>query len=100
MSSLIVAHDKVKAREKQVERFVELAKILRTMNNYVGLRAIITGINNATFQNDEIMTMFKESKLRSYQLYLGYGVLMNSQHNHRAYRLALRHTVGAAIPDM
>ncbi|KIJ27173.1 hypothetical protein M422DRAFT_271663 [Sphaerobolus stellatus SS14] len=100
VSSLIVAHERVKLREKQVERFVELARALRTMNNYVGLRAVMTGINNATFPNDEIMTMFRDSKLRLYQQYLGYGVLINSQNNHRSYRIALRHTNGPAVPDM
>jgi len=100
VSSLILAHDKVRAREKQVERFVDLAGKLRTLNNYVGLRAVMTGINNATFPNDEIMTMFRDSKIKNYQQFLGWGILLNSQHNHRAYRLALRHTIGPAIPDM
>ncbi|KAF8516181.1 ras guanine nucleotide exchange factor domain-containing protein [Hysterangium stoloniferum] len=100
VSSLILAHDKVRAREKQVERFVELAGKLRTLNNYVGLRAVMTGINNATFPNDEIMTMFRDSKIKHYQQFLGWEILLNSQHNHRAYRLALRHTIGPAIPDM
>ncbi|GJJ09683.1 hypothetical protein Clacol_003907 [Clathrus columnatus] len=100
VSSLILAHDKVKAREKQVERFVDLAQRLRYMNNYVGLRAVMTGINNATYPNDQIMSLFRDSKIRLYQQYLGWEILLNSQHNHRAYRMALRNTDGPTIPDM
>jgi RasGEF domain len=97
---LILAHDKVRLRERQVERFIELAAKLRTLNNYVGLRAVKTGINNATFPNDEIMTMLRDNKLKLYQMFLGWEILLNSASNHRAYRMAIRHTSGPGIPDM
>ncbi|KAF8509830.1 hypothetical protein JB92DRAFT_3119551 [Gautieria morchelliformis] len=100
VSSLILAHDKVRLRERQVERFIELAAKLRTLNNYVGLRAVKTGINNATFPNDEIMTILRDNKLKLYQLFLSWEVLLNSASNHRAYRMAIRHTSGPGIPDM
>lgn len=60
----------------------------------------MTGINNATYPNDEIMSLFRNTKIRLYQQYLGWEILLNSQHNHRAYRMALRNTDGPAIPDM
>lgn len=60
----------------------------------------MTGINNATYPNDEIMSMFRDNKIRLYQQYLGWEILLSSQHNHRAYRMALRNTDGPAIPDM
>lgn len=100
MSSLILAHDRVKLRERQVERFIELAGKLRTLNNYVGLRAVKTGINNATYPNDEIMTLLRDNKLKQYQQFLGWEILLNSFHNHRAYRMAIKHTSGPGIPDM
>lgn len=83
-------------------RFIELAAKLRTLNNYVGLRAVKTGINNATYPNDEIMAMLKDSgsKNRYYRQFLGWEILLNSANNHRAYRMAIRHTTGPGIPDM
>lgn len=99
VSSLILAHDRVKVRERHVERFAEIATNLRNLNNYSGLRAVITGISNATFPNDEIMTLFSQ-KATAYKKFQGWEVLLHSRRNYRAYRMAIKNTDGAGIPDM
>ncbi|KAF8591835.1 ras GEF [Ramaria rubella] len=100
VSSLILAHEKVRPRERQVERFVVIAQGLRQMNNYVGLRAVMTGISNATFPNDEILTLFKQNNTKTFRTMQSHEILLNSSNNHRSYRLALRNTNGPGIPDM
>ena len=83
-----------------MERFIELVAKLRTLNNYSGLRAVKTGINNATYPNDEIMMMLRDNKPKLYRQFLGWEILLNSVSNHRAYRMAIKNTSGPGIPDM
>ena len=61
-SSLILCHDRPRARARQMEKFAEVAQSLRRMNNYSSLRAIITAISDSSFPGDEPMEYFKNSK--------------------------------------
>lgn len=98
--SLILCHDKPKARAKQIDKFVDVASHLRRMNNYSALRAFVAGINNSTFPGDETMSLFKEKSAQNHKLLQSYDVLLQSIRSHRAYRMALRNTKGPCIPAL
>ena len=97
--SLILCHDKMKARARQIEKFAEVAIRLRALNNYSGLRAIITAINQATFPGDPSMEIFK-SKTELHKKYLSSDILLRTTGSHQSYRMALRNTKGPCIPSM
>jgi len=98
--SLILCHDKPKARAKQIERFVDIAHELRALNNYSALRAFIAGINTSTFQGDETMEIFKNRYPDHYKNLLSWDVLLQHRGAHQAYRMALKNTKGACIPAL
>lgn len=98
-ASLILCHDKTKpkARARIVEKLAEVAVRLRALNNYSGLRAIITAITQSTYPNDEVMEIFM-AKIDLHKKYLSSDVLMRTAKAHQSYRLALRNTKGPCIP--
>lgn len=98
--SLILCHDKARARAKQIEKFVDIAQKLRTLNNYSALRAFVAGINNATFPGDQTMEQFKTKAPDQAKNLQSWDVLLQHIRSHRAYRLALRNTKGACIPAL
>ncbi|KAG7450495.1 ras GEF [Guyanagaster necrorhizus] len=98
--SLILCHDKARARAKQIEKFVDVAQKLRTLNNYSALRAFVAGINNATFPGDQTMEQFKTKAPDHAKNLQSWDVLLQHIRSHRAYRLALRNTKGACIPAL
>lgn len=96
-ASMILCHDKANKRAKVVEKLAEVAVRLRNMNNYSGLRAIITAITQSTYPNDEVMEIFK-TKIDLHKKYLSSDILMRTAGAHQSYRLALRNTKGPCIP--
>ena len=100
VASLILCHDRPKARAKQIERFVEIGLALRVLNNYSGLRALVAGINAATYSGDLPMELFRQKALDSYKTYQSWDLLFQAIRSHRAYRMALRNTKGACIPAL
>jgi hypothetical protein len=98
--SLILCHERPKARVKQIEKFVEIAHRLRALNNYSALRAFVAGINNATFPGDETMEQFKLKSPEQAKAFQSWDVLLQAIRSHRAYRLALKNTKGACIPAL
>ena len=100
VASLILCHDRPKARAKQIERFVDIGVALRVLNNYSGLRALVAGINAATYSGDLPMELFKQRALEAYKSYQSWDLLFQAIRSHRAYRMALRNTKGACIPAL
>ncbi|KAJ7169879.1 ras guanine nucleotide exchange factor domain-containing protein [Mycena filopes] len=98
--SLILCHDKAKARAKQIEKIVEIAQKLRGLNNYSALRAFVAGINHSTFPGDQTMEQFKAKSPDQAKNLQSWDVLLQQIRSHRAYRLALRNTKGACIPAL
>ncbi|KAF9270242.1 ras GEF [Marasmius fiardii PR-910] len=98
--SLILCHDSVRSRAKQIEKLVEIAQRLRALNNYSALRAFVAGINGSTFPGDETMERFKAKSPDQAKLLQSWDVLLQAIRAHRAYRLALRNTKGACIPAL
>ena len=94
---MVLCHDKPKLRARVVEKLADIAVKLRGVNNYSGLRAIITAITQATYPNDEVMEMFK-AKTDLYKKYLSSDILMRTAGAHQSYRLALRNTKKPCIP--
>ncbi|EAU93003.2 hypothetical protein CC1G_06723 [Coprinopsis cinerea okayama7 len=98
--SLILCHDRPRHRARQVEKFVDIAHRLRMLNNYSALRAVVAGINSATFPGDETMEIFKSRSPEQAKNLQSFDVLLQQIRAHRAYRLALRNSKGACIPAM
>ncbi|KAJ7181680.1 ras guanine nucleotide exchange factor domain-containing protein [Mycena crocata] len=98
--SLILCHDKAKARARQIEKIVEIAQKLRGLNNYSALRAFVAGINHSTFPGDQTMEQFKTKSPDQAKNLQSWDVLLQQIRSHRAYRLALRNTKGACIPAL
>ncbi|KAF9459923.1 ras guanine nucleotide exchange factor domain-containing protein [Collybia nuda] len=98
--SLILCHERPRARVKQIEKFVEIAHRLRALNNYSALRAFVAGINNATFVGDDTLEQFKLKCPEQAKALQSWDVLLQHIRSHRAYRLALKNTKGACIPAL
>ncbi|KIY52755.1 ras GEF, partial [Fistulina hepatica ATCC 64428] len=98
--SLILCHDRAKARAKQIEKLVDIAQKLRTLNNYSALRAFVAGINNSTFPGDQTLEQFKTKSPDQAKSLQSWDVLLQHIRSHRAYRLALRNTTGPCIPAL
>ena len=76
---MILSSDKVKTRVKMVERFVELAKLLRTQHNYSGLRCVVVGINFAVPDRGEVMTAFRNKSRQAHKSLQSYDMLLKRQ---------------------
>ncbi|TCD71512.1 hypothetical protein EIP91_008893 [Steccherinum ochraceum] len=98
--SLILCHDKPKARAKQIERFADIANRLRNLNNYSALRAVVAGINGATFEGDEAIDIFKTKNAELWKVFQSFDHLLQAVRSHQRYRMALRNTSGACIPAL
>ncbi|TFY71062.1 hypothetical protein EVG20_g1954 [Dentipellis fragilis] len=99
--SLILCHDKPKARARQIEKLVEIAQKLRAFNNYSALRAFVAGINNATpYPGDPTMDHFQQRAPALWKSLQSWDLLLQYVRSHRAYRMALRNTKGACIPAL
>ncbi len=98
--SLILCHDKVPRRARQMEKMVDIAAKLRALNNYSALRAFVAGINSAAYPGDETMELFKSRSPEHAKNLRSWELLLQQLRAHRAYRLALRNTKGACIPAL
>jgi len=98
--SLILCHDRPRARAKQIEKFVDVAQKLRTLNNYSALRAFVAGINNSTFSGDETMEIFKSKAPDQAKNLQSWDLLLQRIRAHSAYRMALKNSKGACIPAL
>ncbi|OBZ79614.1 hypothetical protein A0H81_01152 [Grifola frondosa] len=81
--SLILCHEKPKARAKQIEKFVTVANRLRTIQNYSALRAIVAGINSATFEGDQALESFKSRNMSNYKSFQSWDQLLQSVRSHQ-----------------
>ncbi|KAM5535450.1 hypothetical protein V8D89_010972 [Ganoderma adspersum] len=98
--SLILCHDRPKGRARQIEKFIDIANRLRSLHNYSGLRAIIAGINSATFEGDESLELLRTKSSEHWKNFQQWDQLLQSVRSHQKYRMALRNTKGACIPAL
>ncbi|KAH9849775.1 ras GEF [Lenzites betulinus] len=98
--SLILCHDKPKARARQIEKFIDVANRLRGICNYSGLRAVVAGINGATFEGDESLDLLRTKSAEHWKSFQQWDQLLQSTRSHQKYRMALRNTKGSCIPAL
>ncbi|CCM01971.1 uncharacterized protein FIBRA_04044 [Fibroporia radiculosa] len=98
--SLILCHDKAKARARQIEKFVQVAHELRVIHNYSALRAVIAGINSATFEGDESLDIVRGRSQETWKIFQSYDQLLRAVRSHQKYRMALKNTKGPCIPAL
>ncbi|KZT74642.1 ras GEF [Daedalea quercina L-15889] len=98
--SLILCHDKPKKRATQIEKFVQVAEVLRVQHNYSALRAFVAGINSATFEGDLALEIFQTRTPDQWKRFQSYDHLLQSVRSHQKYRMALRNSKGACIPAL
>lgn len=97
--SLISVQDRASTRIKTVEKFILIARALRQQNNYCAMKAVLVGINCTRGHDHGELSLMLESR-PTWRTFQSLNVLLGSGRSGQAYRLALKHTTGAAIPDM
>jgi hypothetical protein len=101
VSAMIVSFDRVSQRAKVLDKMVVIAKSLRQLNNYMGMNAFVAGINNVRGQDDDELTQLMASRPNSnWKQFKSLQVLVGTARSGQVYRTALKHTPGAAIPDL
>ena len=101
VSAMIVSFDRVNQRAKVLDKMIIIAKALRQLNNYMGMNAFVAGINNVRGQDDEELTQVMASRPNSnWKQFKSLQVLVGNARSGQVYRTALKHTPGAAIPDL
>jgi hypothetical protein len=98
--SLILCHDKARSRARQIEKFIDVALALRKLCNYGALRAVVAGINSATYPEDPAMESFRKHSPDGSKLLRSWDVLFQSSGGHKAYRLALKNTAAPCVPAL
>ncbi|KDQ07675.1 hypothetical protein BOTBODRAFT_59810 [Botryobasidium botryosum FD-172 SS1] len=97
-ASLILANESASKRLKMMEKFCLVARSLRVLNNYSGMRAVVTGVNMSRLDGDYFsQALAKKPFWKSFQ---SLEILLSSMRMYNAYRIALRNTAGPAIPDL
>ncbi|KAG8899933.1 hypothetical protein FRB99_006349 [Tulasnella sp. 403] len=100
-ASLILVHDKARTRAKTIEFFIKVANALRKLNNYSGLRAVVTGIitSRTDLDDDPVMALIKDRTSWKKE-FKSLETLLGASRMHSAYRMALKNTHDAAILSM
>lgn len=97
VASMIVVQSKTKLRARMLEKFMNIAAILRHSNNYNTLQALLAGLGNSAvhrLKTAHSLIMGKPVN-KAYQSLLR---LMGSDRSFAAYRLALENSDGRTIP--
>lgn len=97
VTSTILLFRKAKARSKALFKFTRIAFLLRALNNYNTLTAILAGINSAPILRLRETRRFVEDKLQ-YHEYLKLEALMTSEKSFARYRCALRNSQSPCVP--
>lgn len=82
-----------------IEHFTKVAWQLRKLNNYSGLRAVTTAVNNAKSEQDPVTVLLADKPVWMKEIKT-MEVLMSTAKMHGSYRLALKNTPDAAIVSM
>jgi hypothetical protein len=93
----------LKARVRTVGRFILIARELRALHNYSGLRAVVCGIMNATAggsDDDEMLATLKEGEFNDlWKSLKSYNILMSSSEGYSHYRIAVSNAFCGVIPE-
>src|SRR5260221_6584002 len=96
--AMIAVHDKPPARLKIAEKLILVAKATRSLNNYHGMKAIVTGLDAMRDFDDESELSALIMTRGPWKWFQMLHVLTGSSRMGPAYRLALKHTTGPAVP--
>lgn len=95
--SMILVQSKTKHRAKMLEKFMNIAAILRHDNNYNTLQAVLAGLGNASVHRLKNTRELLNGKPVN-KTYLSLARLMGSDRSFSAYRLALANSHDRTIP--
>lgn len=95
--SMILVQGKTKHRAKMLEKFMNVAAILRRDNNYNTLHSVLAGLGNASIHRLKHTRELLNGKpvIKTYQ---SLARLMGSDRSFAAYRLALENSENRTIP--
>ncbi|KAF8460276.1 ras guanine nucleotide exchange factor domain-containing protein [Kalaharituber pfeilii] len=96
VSNIILERPKAKHRGRALEKFMEIAWILRHKNNYNALGAVIAGINSTCIHRLTQTREFVNSETQ--KKFMRLELLMTSHRSNFSYRLALENTSTERIP--
>lgn len=89
--SLILVHSKARQRARMLEKFIDIAGVLRRTNNYNSLNAVIAALgNSATHRLKQTFELIQGKRI--HKTYLSLSRLMCSDRSFAAYRLALENS--------
>jgi hypothetical protein len=98
VASMVLFRDKAKHRALCLEKFMNIATTLRTMNNYNGLAAVLAGINGMPIHR--LATTRSLVAVDVQKRFARLVLLMGTQKSHFAYRLAWENSSFPRIPYM
>lgn len=95
--SMILIQSKTKVRARMLEKFMEVAGILRKINNYNTLHAVLAGLGQTSIHRLKLTRELLNGKpvIKTYQ---SLARLMGSDRSFAAYRMALENSQGRTIP--
>jgi hypothetical protein len=96
VASMILFRDKAKHRALCLEKFMNIATRLRTMNNYNGLAAVLAGINGMSIHRLQATRSMVATDVQ--KRFARLVILMGTQKSHFAYRLAWENSSFPRIP--
>ena len=97
VGSMILIQTKAKQRARILEKFMNIAAILRRDNNYNTLQSVLAGLGNTSIHrlNQTHEAVNNKAVIKAYQ---SLTRLMKSDRSFAAYRLALENSTGRTIP--
>ncbi|KAF3211214.1 hypothetical protein TWF192_006344 [Orbilia oligospora] len=96
VASIILERPKAKHRARALEKFMNIAWILRHMNNYNSLGAVIAGVNGLAIHRLTLTRSLVNEAI--HKNFMRLELLMGTHKSHFAYRLALENTTTEHIP--
>ncbi|PWZ01775.1 ras GEF [Testicularia cyperi] len=95
--SMILAQGKTKHRARMLEKFYNIASILRHDNNYGSLNSVLAGLSKTAVHRLKHTRELLKGKAVN-KVYLSLVRLMSNERSSAAYRLALENSDGPTIP--
>ena len=96
VANMILLRDKAKHRAQIMEKFMNIALKLRTLNNYNGLAAVLAGINGTAIHR--LAQTRAQVPAEVQKRFARLVILMGTQKSHFAYRLAWENSSLPRIP--
>ncbi|KAF3914221.1 hypothetical protein AA313_de0200259 [Arthrobotrys entomopaga] len=96
VANIILERPKAKHRARALEKFMNIAWILRHMNNYNSLGAVIAGVNGLAIHRLALTRSLVNETI--HKNFMRLELLMGTHKSHFAYRLALENTTTEHIP--